>query len=187
MGTVARTYPRYIQGALAALGGALRVVTSFLPAPHTLAVHATYLTIDVCLFVALAGLLGRQHGRVSRWGQAGALVALAGSGLLVVDDVGSATLALSPTATVVFAAGLCVVGVASWVARTLPRWIPTFWLTATVVGGLGYGIRDLGVLFQVAGVIFGVSFIGLGVALVRWSAASLGPATVRHDETAASD
>jgi drug/metabolite transporter (DMT)-like permease len=85
-------------GVAAIAGGALRGVTALLPAAQTPAIHLTYLAIDLLLLLAVAGLFIFQRERTGGWGALGALLAVLGAGLLIIDDLFSPTFALYPIA-----------------------------------------------------------------------------------------
>jgi hypothetical protein len=152
-------------GIAAIAGGTLRGVTAVLPATQTLAMHLTYLAIDLLLLLAIVGLYAYQREQIGGWGTLGFLLAVLGSGLLIIDDLFSATFALYPIAAVVFALGLGVLTLAAWRAHTLPRWITLIWLAAIIFGALGLGVAALHLLFILAGLLFAVGFVGAGLYL----------------------
>jgi hypothetical protein len=152
-------------GIAAIAAGTLRGVTALLPAAQTPAIHLTYLTIDLLLLLAVAGLFTFQREQTGGWGALGALLAVVGAGLLIIDDLFSPTFALYPIASVVFALGLGVMALGDWIARTLPRWIPALWLAAIVVGALRLGVAALHPLFVISGLLFAAGFVGAGLYL----------------------
>ena len=152
-------------GVAAIAGGTLRGVTALLPAAQTPAIHLTYLTIDLLLLLAVAGLFAFQRERIGGWGALGALLAVLGAGLLIIDDLFSPTFALYPVASVVFALGLGVMALGAWTARTLPRWIPALWLAAIVIGALSLGVAALQPVFVLSGLLLAAGFVGAGLYL----------------------
>ena len=152
-------------GVAAIVAGTLRGVTALLPAAQTPVIHLTYLAIDLLLLLAVAGLFTFQRERTGGWGALGALLAVLGAGLLIIDDLFSPTFALYPIASVVFALGLGVMALGAWIARTLPRWIPALWLAAIVVGALSLGVAALHSLFVLSGLLLAVGFVGAGLYL----------------------
>jgi hypothetical protein len=100
-----------------------------------------------------------------RWGALGALLAMLGAGLLIIDDLFSPTFALYPVASVVFALGLGVMALGAWITRTLPRWIPALWLAAIVVGALSLGVAALQPVFVLSGLLLAAGFVGAGLYL----------------------
>jgi hypothetical protein len=156
-------------GVAAIAGGTLRSVTALLPSAQTPAIHLTYLAVDLLLLLAVAGLFIFQRERTGGWGALGAalgaLLAVLGAGLLIIDDLFSPTFALYPLAAVVFALGLGVLALCAWIARTLPRWIPALWLAAIIVGALGLGVAALYTLLVLSGLLLAAGFVGAGVYL----------------------
>src|SRR5258707_15851467 len=109
-------------GVAAIAGGTLRGVTALLPTTQTLAIHLTYLAVDLLLLLAVTGLFFFQRERIAGWGgwgTLGALLAVLGTGVVIIDDLFSPTFALYPLAAVVFALGLGVVALAAWGGRNL--------------------------------------------------------------------
>jgi drug/metabolite transporter (DMT)-like permease len=152
-------------GIAAIAGGTLRGVTALLPAAQTPAIHLTYLAIDLLLLLAVAGLFTFQRERTGGWGALGALLAVLGAVLLIIDDLFSPTFALYPIAAVVFALGLGVMALCAWIARTLPRWISALWLAAIAVGALSLGVAALHPLFVLSGLLLAAGFVCAGVYL----------------------
>jgi hypothetical protein len=152
-------------GVAAIAGGTLRGVTALLPSAQTLAIHLTYLAVDLLLLLAVAGLFIFQREQTGGWGALGAALAVLGAGLLISDDLFSPTFALYPLAAVVFALGLGVMAFCAWIARTLPRWIPALWLAAIVVGALGLGVAAFHTLSALSGLLLAAGFLCAGVYL----------------------
>jgi hypothetical protein len=152
-------------GVAAIAGGTLRGITALLPTTPTLALHLTYFAVDLLLLLAVTGLFFFQRERIAGWGALGALLAVLGAGLLIIDDLFSPTFALYPIAAVVFALGLGVFALAAWRAQSLPRWITALWLAAIVVGALGFVVAALPILSVLAGLLFAVGFVGAGLYL----------------------
>jgi len=152
-------------GVAAIAGGTLRGITALLPTTQTPAIHLTYLAVDLLLLVAVTGLYFFQRERIAGWGALGALLAVLGTGLLIIDDLFSPTFALYPIAAVVFALGLGVFALAAWRAQSLPRWITAIWLAAIVVGALGFGVAALQILSVLAGLLFALGFVSAGLYL----------------------
>jgi hypothetical protein len=85
-------------------------------------------------------------------------------------DVSGSQVSLYSIGALVFAAGLSLLAVGSWIARKLPRWVPIFWVLSTIVGFIGYFVPGLSLLFVISGIIFGIGFAGAGIKV--WSATS---------------
>src|SRR5262249_9514054 len=152
-------------GVAAIAGGTLRGVTALLPSAQTPASHLAYLAIDLLLLLSVAGLFAFQRDRTGGWGALGALLAVLGAGLLIIDDLFSPTFALYPLSAAVFAFGLAVLALRACIARRLPRWITLLWLAAIVVGALGLGVTALHTLVVLSGLLLAAGFVGAGLSL----------------------
>jgi len=93
------------------------------------------------------------------------MLALPGTGLLLVHDVVNAGALLYPLAAVLFAVGISILAMCSWAANTLPHWASAFLVISTPLGILGYSIKEVGVLFVISGVTFGIGLIGAGLTV----------------------
>lgn len=156
-------YRRLLQcgGMAAILAGLFRGVTSFLPASDSMFFQLLYLIIDLLLLLGLVSIYLFQRKAIGWWGLAGFVLALVGSALLIGKDVDRAGIFLYPLAALLFALGISVLGVRSWVARTLSRWVAAAWI-ASMLLGIGYALLGWSVLFLLSGVLFGLGFIGAG-------------------------
>ncbi|MEZ4735067.1 MAG: hypothetical protein R3E79_48850 [Caldilineaceae bacterium] len=153
-------------GGLAALvAGLLRAVNSFIPGT-TARVELLYLATDLALLLALIGLARWLPKPAGRWGRYPFWAAFAGIGILIVRDLAPGWAALYPPGALLLAGGLCWLAVAHWHDRAVPRWILAFWLLSTLIGVVGFFTPGLTLLFVVAGVLFGLSFIGIGLRMI---------------------
>jgi hypothetical protein len=153
-------------GLAAMLAGVLRVITSFMPSIASVELQIVYFTIDVLLLVGIIGLYGFQKHETGRWGFFGFMLALIGASLLIGHDVVvNAVALLYPVAAFLFAVGISVLAIRSWASNTLPHWASALLIASTLLGILGYGIKGFDILFVVSGVIFGIGFIGAGLAV----------------------
>jgi len=174
-------YRRLLQwGALAAmLAGLLRGVTSFLPASSGMLFQMLYLVVDLLLLFGLISLYLFQRKEIGWWGLVGFVLALVGSALLVGKDVDSAGIFLYPLAALLFAVGISVLGMGSWFAKTLSRWVVASWIISTLLG-IGYALLGSSVLLVLSGVLFSLGFIGAGLQV--WSATSHEPKATSENE-----
>jgi len=69
--------------------------------------------------------------------------------------------------TSVIGIGMVFLAVGSWVARRLPRYVPVLWMLATGVGVVAVFAHLSGAAFQIAGVLFGLGFVGAGAHILR--------------------
>jgi hypothetical protein len=93
------------------------------------------------------------------------LLVLIGAALLIGHDVVNAAAFLYPVAAFLFAVGISILAIRSWVANTLPRWTSALLITATIAGILGFVVKGFDILFVISGVIFGIGFIGAGLTV----------------------
>ena len=168
-------------GGVAVAAGLLRGGASFTSNSSTLAIGFLYLIIDVLLLLGLVGLYSFQRKK-SRWGLVGFILALCGALLLVVHDLVRMPLFIYGTAACLFAIGVSVLALHSWVARTLPRLACAFLITSTLIGIPGYLFKGLALLFVVSGILFGLGFSGAGLAIWLSKSYSSTPAPARPDQ-----
>ncbi len=156
-------------GLAAILAGILRGANSFVvsDAPSG-AIAVLYLLTDIFILFGIIGIYGFQHQESRLWGFFGFLLAIVGIALIRTGAISGVS--LYPIGALIFAAGLSLFAVGSWIARKLPRWVSAFWVLSTIVGFIGYFIPGLNLLFVISGVIFGMSFAGAGMKV--WSATS---------------
>lgn len=127
-------------------------------------VPGVFLFIDLALLIAMIGILLvlRREGR-------GRLALYA----LVAIVIGSLVYDLSEVISVLgYAAGLVLLAVAVWKVALFPRWVPVLWVVVSLVVIPAYfiaGPESLAITF--GGVLFGLSFVGAGYALLKGSAA----------------
>jgi drug/metabolite transporter (DMT)-like permease len=126
-----------------------------------------YLVIDSLLLVSIITLYAYLR-RTPRWlSLPGCLLALVGAVLLVGHDVVDALGNLYAVAALLFAIGITLLALGSWVARALPRWTAFLIIASTVVGSIGYFVSAAGFLFVLSGVLFGLGLIGIGLNIWR--------------------
>jgi hypothetical protein len=113
-------------GGLAAIvAGVLRGVASFVPATlPELPLELLYFSIDILIMFGILGLYGFQHEEVGLWGFAGFVLSMVGIGIIIGPDGTISGISVYPVGSLIFAAGLVLLGVGSWKADRLPRWIP---------------------------------------------------------------
>ncbi|NJR53009.1 MAG: hypothetical protein HC780_29075 [Leptolyngbyaceae cyanobacterium CSU_1_3] len=154
-------------GLAAILAGILRGVNSFVPSDAP-SVEILYLLTDIFILFGTIGIYGFQHQEARLWGFFGFLLAIIGIAVIRTGAIAGAS--LYSIGALIFAGGLSLLAVASWIARKLPRWVPISWVLSTIVGFIGYFIPGLSLLFIISGIIFGIGFAGAGIKV--WSATS---------------
>lgn len=126
------------------------------------AIETVGLVIRTALIaVALVGIFLFQRERAGVLGLIGALIASAGNLLILVNFfIGGA----------LYSSGLIVLAIASFRARTFPRWVPVFWILTVALGFPGFFIESLAATAFAAGAVsLGLAFIGAGYTI--WSRA----------------
>lgn len=149
--------------ALAAAGGAMRVIASFMPwTPENAGLEAFYLAIDLALLFGLTGFYLAVAGRTGIAGLAGYLVAASGIALIVGPDGTAFGIDLYQAGVVVIALGLVILSAALLLAREA-RLAAALWLVAIAAAPAGAALGQPGFGFAVAGVLFGAAFIVAGL------------------------
>jgi len=123
-----------------------------------------YLVIDGCLTVGLVGFYAPRAKRLGWPGAAGLALALVGIAIVRANRAIS-TVDLYPAGALAIACGVIVVTARAWVAHTLAGWVPVAFVIATLVGLVGNVAPAGNALFVGSGVIFGLAFASLGVAV----------------------
>jgi hypothetical protein len=154
-------------GSLAAIiSGILRGVNSFLPSSiPVVPIELLYLLTDIFLLFGMMGLYGFQYQESKLWGFSGFLLTMIG--IAVIRTRVIAEVNMYAIGALIFAAGLSLFAIGSWIAHKLPRWVPVVWILSTIIGFVGYFIPSFSLLFVVSGVLFGVAFAAAGFQV--WS------------------
>jgi hypothetical protein len=156
-----------LSGLAAILAGILRGVNSILSSDaHSVAIAILYLLTDIFILFGIIGIYGFQYQESGLWGFFGFLLTIVG--IAIIRTGAMSGVSLYPIGALIFAAGLSLLAVGSWMARKLPLWVSVFWVLSTIVGFIGYFIPGLNLLFVTSGVIFGIGFAGAGIKV--WSA-----------------
>ena len=152
-------------GFAAMLAGALRTATSFWPSAEPgVALELLYLVIDLLILFGVLGIYGFQSEHIGSSGVLGFLLAVIGTAILTGPDGRIGTVNMYAAGSLCLGVGLVFLAVASWTARTLPRWVAVLWVVSTVVGMFG-ALASIPGFFLISGVTFGVAFIGAGAAV----------------------
>jgi hypothetical protein len=155
-------------GLAAMIAGLLRGVNSFLPSSSGLTSELLYLLTDIFLVFGVIGLYGFQHQESGWWGFWGFVLAIIG--ITVIRTGIIAGVKMYAIGALIFAAGLILLALGSWVANKLPRWVAGLWIFSTMLGFIGYFLPGFSVLFAISGVLFGVGFAVGGLQV--WLATS---------------
>lgn len=157
-----------LAGLAAGLAGVLRTGAAIAPyAEPGVGLELFYLVIDVLILLGLLGVYAYEHERVGILGLAGFLLALVGTASITGPDgsLGGVDVYLAGAGAI--SIGLLLLALASWNAERLPRWVCVLWALSTLVGVGGAVIGAPAATFRVAGVAFGLGFVGAGLRL--WS------------------
>jgi hypothetical protein len=111
----------------------------------------------------MIGLYSFQHQESGRWGFFGFLLAIIG--IAAIRTRGIEGINMYAIGALIFAAGLILFAIGSWMANKLPRWVSIFWILSTIIGFIGYFVSGFSSFFAVSGVLFGVGFAGAGLRL----------------------
>jgi hypothetical protein len=161
-------------GRSAILGGILRGINSFLPiATPTLMLELMYFLTDICILFGLMTIYGFQHEESGRWGFAGFVFSIIGTGIIIGPDGYIAGVNMYPVGSLILAVGLVLLSIGSWIADRLPHWIPVCWTSSTILGIVGYFIPGFSLLFVISGVLFGLGFSGAGKQIVTATVPSI--------------
>jgi hypothetical protein len=156
-------------GIAAIIAGILRGVNSFLPSSiPVVPLELLYLLTDIFLLFGIMGLYAFQHQESKLWGFSGFLLTIIG--IAVIRTRVIAEVNMYAIGALIFAAGLSLLAIGSWIAHQLPRWVPIVWILSTIIGFIGYFIPGFSLLFVVSGVLFGVGFMSAGFQV--WSTTS---------------
>src|SRR5262245_3978300 len=153
-------------GIAAMFAGLLRATASFIP--ETAAnVHVLYLFTDLLLFIAVIGLYRSSVVAGNIVGRLGFAIMCIALVVLIGRDVGTVAAGAYAGAAAVFSLGLVLISIQALRVRKIPSWIPISWILSTTIGPVGFFVPKLSVLFVMAGLLFGIAFMGAGVVLWR--------------------
>jgi hypothetical protein len=156
-------------GAVASmLAGLLRIGTSFLGYGDTSpALELFYLGIDLCILFGIITIYLYQHVELGKPGILGFVAAIAGTAIIVGPDgyIGSVDMYPAGSALILF--GLAVIAVVGWRPARLPRYALASWLLSVVFGLCSVIPGAPPVILALAGISFGVGFLGAGIKI--WS------------------
>ena len=154
-----------LSGGAADLGGALRVLTSFL-LPLSGRAMTLYLIIDVMLLFGCVGFYEFQRVAIRFLGTLGLLLEILGAVVLIARDLSLLSSEAYPIGALLFAVGVDLFAIGSWRSRTFPRWILILLILSTVIGPIGFFTPSLAVLFAASGVLFGIGFMSAGIQVI---------------------
>jgi hypothetical protein len=153
-------------GGLAAIAaGVLRAGAAVVPASGpSVGLEWFYLTIDVLILFALIAIYAYQHVESGIWGFVGFVITLAGTEAIGGPDGMLGGVDIYRAGASVIGIGLVIFAIGTWQARRLPPSVPVLWIASTVIGMTTFLVAST-VPFVIAGIAFGLGFVGAGVRL----------------------
>jgi len=161
-------------GAVAAMAaGTLRIAASFIAYsdPTTVAQELFYLVIDLCILYGVLAVYFVQRVEVGSLGFAGFLLALSGVAIIVGPDGSIGDVGMYQVGSASLLLGLTLISIAGWRAARLPRYALATWILSTVLGILGSLPGAPAIFLLLAGLAFGIGFVGAGARI--WSSSSV--------------
>lgn len=153
-------------GIAAVFAGLLRATASFIP-ETTANVHVLYFFTDLLLFIGVIGLYLSSVAAGKIVGRLGFAIMCIALVVLIGRDVGAVPAGTYAGAAAIFSLGLVLFSIQALWVRKIPSWIPISWILSTIIGPVGFFVPELSLLFVLAGLLFGIAFMGAGVVLWR--------------------
>jgi len=155
-----------LAGLVAMLAGVLRVGASFLSVTGPSApLEWFYLLIDVSIMFALVGIYAYQHAESGVLGFIGFVLSVVGTESIGGPDGEIGDLDVYRAGAMVIGVGLVFLAAGSLRASKLPVYVPVLWIVSTLAGMTTFVTEGNGVPFLIAGITFGLGFIGAGLRL----------------------
>lgn len=149
------------------LAGALRCAATFIPTSGILAdVEWLYLVIDILLLFGVMGVYFYQAAESGLFGLAGFVLAVIGIESIGGPDGMIGTVDVYSTGSSIIGIGMLLLGIGSLAAGKLPRYVPVLWMLSTGVGAAAMFAKTSEFTFPIAGVLFGLGFVGAGVHIL---------------------
>ncbi len=154
-----------LAGGAAALGGAMRIATAFVPWDGSAAVEAVALAIDVLLLFGLMGIYAAHRAALGWIGLAAFVVAEAGIASIVGPDTAAFGIETYLAGVHAISMGLLLLG-AVMLSQRVEMLAATCWIASPVVGLGAAFVGQAAAGFLIGGVLFGLGFVATGLALV---------------------
>lgn len=149
----------------AMIGGALRIVASFVPyTPESIVLETFYAIIDVLLLFGLLAIFGQFASQLGRAATVGLIVAIIGQASIIGPDATMFGVDFYLAGTAVLLAGLGLASAAMMRAGIM-RATAACWLGCIALA-VAATIAGLPILVAAAGVAFGIGFMLAGRALL---------------------
>ena len=125
-----------------------------------------YLVIDILLMFGVIAVYLYQHVESGLWGFVGFVLAVIGIETIGGPDGKIGSVDVYMTGASVIGLGMVLLSVGSWRANRVPRCVPAVWVLSTGLGVIAVLAHMSGLAFQIAGVLFGLGFVGAGVHIL---------------------
>jgi len=146
----------------AILAGILRAIASFIPAnPSRIDIELLYLSIDVFLLLGLIGVYASLYEKVGISGLVGFVLAIIGIAFIR-SNKAIPGVSLYPYGALIFLAGLNLLVIRAFIVKGFPGWVTGVLLLSTLTGFLAFAFQNNPMPFIVSGILFDISFFGIG-------------------------
>ncbi len=155
-------------GVLAVVGGAGRVISSFVPwSPNNSWLEVFYLLIDINLLFGLIGFYLANAERLGRTGFGAFLIAATGIALIVGPESAGLGVDIYQASLVIVGLGIGVFSVNFLLRGGGSMLAPAIWLASILATMFGAAAGFADHAYTVGGVIFGIGFIFAGLSLLQ--------------------
>jgi len=155
-------------GFQAIIGGATRVVSSFIPwSPNNDWLEAFYFFVDINLLFGLIGYYLANAERLGRTGFVAFLIAATGIVLIIGPDGTSFGIDIYQAGVAIIALGISVFSINFLLRGASSMFAPAIWLISIVAVFFGAAAGFTDQAFALGGVFFGFGFIFAGVSLLQ--------------------
>lgn len=149
----------------AMIGGALRIIASFVPyTPESIALETFYAIIDVFLLFGLLAMFSRLATPPHRLATSGLVIAIIGQASIIGPDAAMFGVDFYLAGTAVLLVGLGLTSAAMMRAGAMGL-VAAWWL-GSIALALAAAIAESSILAAAAGVAFGMGFVLAGRALL---------------------
>jgi hypothetical protein len=158
-------------GVAAVLSGLITVFVPFSEYFGNISLEWMYVLNALLTLFALIGIYGVQVEGSGYWGLTGFIFASIGNAFLIGSEQLVAGFEAVIFGSSILSLGLILLAIGTFKSKAFPRWIPILWIAAPLVGipsMISAGMAT--VVVALAGILFGVAFIGAGYYL--WTGSS---------------
>ncbi|MBM9590555.1 hypothetical protein JWG41_08890 [Leptospira sp. 201903075] len=131
--------------------------------------ESLYFAIDICLLFAVLGFYFQYYEKLKVPALIGFISCMTGIGLLIGPDQSATGLNVYPYGAGILSIGLILISLDSWKSNVISKWTPGIYILSVLTGSVGFFVSELAWLFVFGGILFGISFIGMGFSLLKSS------------------